>query len=57
MSFWPVPDAQTQELMVAFYHHWLKEGMAIPQAFRLAQREMRRRHKEHYYWAAFVLLE
>lgn len=57
MSLWPVPDAQTQELMVAFYRHWLEEGMEIPQAFRLAQQEMRRRHQEHYYWAAFVLVE
>ena len=57
MSLWSVPDQQTQEMMVAFYDHWLNEGRAIADAFRAAQREMREKYKEHYYWAAFVLIE
>ena len=57
MSLWNVPDEQTQEMMVAFYDHWLNRSMDIADAFRMAQREMQEKHKEHYYWAAFVLIE
>ena len=57
MSLWAVPDQQTQEMMSAFYGHWLNEGMEIADAFRKAQGEMRERYGEHYYWAAFVLVE
>ncbi|MCB9267137.1 MAG: CHAT domain-containing protein [Lewinellaceae bacterium] len=57
MSLWNVPDAQTQEMMVLFYRYWLEEGMALSEAFRAAQGEMRKRYKDHYYWGAFVLIE
>ncbi|MCB9267138.1 MAG: CHAT domain-containing protein [Lewinellaceae bacterium] len=57
MSLWAVPDVQTQEMMVLFYRYWLEEGIEIREAFRAAQGEMRKRYKEHYYWAAFVLVE
>ncbi|MCB9298417.1 MAG: CHAT domain-containing protein [Lewinellaceae bacterium] len=57
MSLWNVPDAQTQEMMVLFYRYWLEEGMELSEAFRAAQGEMRKRYGEHYYWAAFVLVE
>ena len=57
MSLWSVPDEQTQEMMVAFYNYWLSEGMEIANAFRAAQREMREKYGEHYYWASFVLVE
>ena len=57
MSLWSVPDQQTQEMMVAFYEHWLNEGMELADAFRTAQREMREKYEDHYYWAGFVLIE
>ncbi|MCB9267645.1 MAG: CHAT domain-containing protein [Lewinellaceae bacterium] len=57
MSLWAVPDAQTQEMMVLFYKFWLEEGMEISRAFQAAQQEMRKRYEDHYYWAAFVLIE
>ena len=57
MSLWNVPDAQTKEMMVLFYRNWLEEGMELNEAFRAAQGEMRKRYGEHYYWAAFVLIE
>ena len=57
MSLWNVPDAQTQEMMVLFYKFWLEEGMELCEAFRAAQGEMRKKYKEHFYWAAFVLVE
>ena len=57
MSLWSVPDQQTQEMMVLFYEFWLNKELAIADAFRAAQQEMRKRYADHYYWAAFVLIE
>ena len=57
MSLWSVPDEQTQEMMVAFYEYWLNEGMELADAFRAAQREMREKYEDHYFWAGFVLIE
>lgn len=57
MSLWQVPDVQTQELMTTFYTKWLEDGLSIPDAFRLAQKEMRNKYKDPYLWAGFVLVE
>ncbi len=57
MSLWQVPDFQTQELMTTFYTKWLEEKMTIPDAFRLAQQEMREKYENPYFWAGFVLVE
>jgi len=57
MSLWQVPDFQTQDLMVTFYTKWLEEGKPIPEAFRLAQVEMREKYMNPYFWAGFVLME
>lgn len=57
MSLWQVPDFQTQELMTAFYNHYLTEKMPLPEAFRVAQHEMREKYEQPYFWAGFVLLE
>jgi CHAT domain-containing protein len=57
MSLWQVPDKQTSELMKSFYQKWLIEKLAIPEAFRLAQKEMRERFVDPYAWAGFVLVE
>jgi CHAT domain-containing protein len=57
MSLWKVPDFQTQELMTAFYNHWLLEKQALPDAFRAAQLEMRERYENPHFWAGFVLME
>lgn len=57
MSLWSVPDQQSREIMVSFYEHWLNEKMSINDALRTAQKEMREKYKDHYYWAAFVLIE
>jgi len=57
MSLWQVPDFQTQELMVTFYRHWLEQKKAIPEAFRIAQQEMRDKYQNPYFWAGFVLVE
>lgn len=55
MSLWPVPDNETQELMVTFYDK-LIATKNIRKAFISAQNEMKKKY-EPYYWAGFVLIE
>lgn len=57
MSLWPVPDAQTKELMTIFYTRWLQDKQDISDAFRSAQQEMREGYQDPYFWAAFLLIE
>ena len=57
MSLWQVPDYQTQQLMSSFYRFWLDEKMTIPNAFRAAQKSMRKKFKDPFFWAGFVLVE
>ena len=58
MSLWKVPDKETQELMVLFYKKWLEEDLKIPDAFRAAQQEMRKKYEdEPEKWAGFILVE
>ncbi len=57
MSLWQVPDKQTQELMTIFYKNWLNRNMDIPRAFASAQKSMRKRYADPFYWAGFVLVE
>ena len=55
MSLWQIPDYQTVELMKHFYTY-KNLNFTIPEAFNLAQNEMKRKYLP-YYWAAFVLLK
>ena len=57
MSLWQVPDYQTQELMTAFYRHLLSGNRSVRQALHAAQRDMRQKRYEPFYWAGFVLVE
>ena len=58
MSLWQVPDFQTQVFMTAFYKHWLEGKMAVSEAFRATQAELRGRYSgEAFKWAGFVLVE
>jgi CHAT domain-containing protein len=57
MSLWQVPDKQTQELMSVFYKNWLEQKMDIPAAFAAAQKSMRKRYSDPFFWAGFVLVE
>ncbi len=57
MSLWQVPDQETKEFMVTFYEYWLGDEMSIPEAFQATQQEMRKRYKDPYKWAGFVLME
>jgi CHAT domain-containing protein/tetratricopeptide (TPR) repeat protein len=53
MSLWKVPDKQTQELMSDFYRRLL-DGVPRAEALRLAQRALKERYAEPFYWAAFI---
>ena len=57
MSLWKVDDRSTQAFMTAFYRHWLTDQQPVPQAFRIAQRELRAKRLGAYDWAGFVLIE
>ncbi len=57
MSLWQVPDQETSVFMTQFYRHWLEDKMAIPDAFRATQKEMRERFINPYQWAGFALVE
>jgi CHAT domain-containing protein len=57
MSLWQVPDKQTAELMELFYENWLVKGMSIRTSLQTAQKTLRDKKLEPYYWAGFILLE
>ncbi len=56
-SLWNVDDAATETLMVAFYKHWLEDGMSKAGALQAAQADVRGdpRWVSPFYWAGFVL--
>lgn len=57
MSLWQVPDKQTAELMELFYNNWLSKKMNIHDALQAAQKSLRDKKLEPYYWAGFILAE
>ena len=56
MSLWKVDDAATSLLMVNFFHNYLETG-SKECAFREAQRIVRKKFQDPYYWASFILLD
>jgi CHAT domain-containing protein/Tfp pilus assembly protein PilF len=57
MSLWKVSDQATQELMVSFYRHWLgKLNIGKRAAFLAAQKELKAKYSNPYYWGAFVMV-
>jgi len=62
MSMWSVPDRETKEQMIAFYHNLTKENMNRCKALRQATLRQLKIVKERYghtnpiYWGAFVFL-
>jgi CHAT domain-containing protein len=55
MSLWSVSDEATMELMTLFYINYSKTGNK-EQAFAQAQKQLKTKYKEPFYWAAFVML-
>ena len=56
MSLWKVPDEATAELMIGFYQLWLS-GKTKNEAFASAQKLVREKYGEPYYWAGFVMMD
>ncbi len=56
MSLWTVPDDATSELMSAFYKLWIS-GKTKREAFASAQKSVREKYKEPFYWAGFVMMD
>ena len=60
MSLWKVDDYATQELMVAFYKHWLNGAAGTESikraAFLKAQKELKAKYPNPYFWGAFVMV-
>ena len=56
MSLWKVDDVATSLLMVNFYRKYLKTG-SKEYAFREAQRIVREKFPDPYFWASFILLD
>lgn len=55
MSLWKVDDAATQLLMTTFYKSWISTKDKV-KSFRMAQKALKSKYPEPYYWGAFVLL-
>lgn len=55
MSLWSVSDEATMHLMNAFYGNYLKSGDKV-KAFQDAQRQLKARYPEPFYWSAFMML-
>ncbi|TCZ71808.1 CHAT domain-containing protein [Flaviaesturariibacter aridisoli] len=55
ISLWEVPDAETAELMTAFYSG-LAAGRRPYEAFRVAQQQLKDKYHDPHKWAAFLLL-
>jgi tetratricopeptide (TPR) repeat protein len=64
MSLWKVSDQATQELMVSFYRNWLGNAVGASaqtanskrSAFLKAQKELKAKYPDPYYWGAFVMV-
>jgi len=57
MSLWEVSDEATALLMSTFYQEWLILGKSRQEAFKEAQKKVRDKHPEPFYWAAFVMMD
>jgi CHAT domain-containing protein/tetratricopeptide (TPR) repeat protein len=56
ISLWKVDDDATQQLMTAFYSELVTDGNTA-RAFMVAQKKIREKFPDPYYWGAFMLLE
>ena len=60
MTLWNVQDNHAQQFMDFFYEEWLTRQREIPEAFRLAQKQMHALYAKPFQpmaWAGFLLLE
>jgi len=56
MSLWKVSDEATQKMMVYFYENHFLQKQPIREAFKNAQKKLRKEFPHPYFWGAFVLV-
>ena len=56
MTLWEVDDGASEEMMSAFYNQWLS-GKTKREAFTEAQRQVREKYTEAWYWAGVVMMD
>jgi len=56
LSLWNVADKQTTEFMLDFYENFILHKMEVRQAFNAAQKFMKNKYDNPYFWAGFVLV-
>jgi len=56
LSLWQVSDKETGELMSSFYKFWIQDKMSIEDAFTNAQKELKQKYNDAFYWSAFILI-
>lgn len=57
LSLWQVPDYQTMELMNLFYINLISNKLKPKEALQNAQKTIRKKKYEPYYWAGFLIVE
>ena len=57
MSLWEVSDIKATEFMVEFYKALNENSWNKREAFKVAQKIIRDRYPDPYYWASFVMLD
>jgi CHAT domain-containing protein len=55
MRLWKTNDEFTLQFLTAFYSSLMRSG-AVQQAFTEAQKQLRSKYKDPFYWAAFVMV-
>ena len=57
MSLWQVEDAATKMIMTEFYEQWQIKKKTKREAFKIAQKRVRKYYPNPRSWAAFVILD
>ncbi|WP_027066161.1 CHAT domain-containing protein [Maribacter sp. Hel_I_7] len=57
VSLWKVDDKITSEYMVSFYENLVQNEMSISDSYLATQETFKKKYKNPYYWAAFVLIK
>lgn len=56
MSLWKIDDKTTSEYMSLFYNN-LTSGLSKHESYKRTVAEMKKKYRDPYYWASFILLD
>ena len=56
MSLWKIDDKTTSEYMSLFYNN-LTSGLSKHESYKRTIAEMKKKYRDPYYWASFILLD